>query len=472
MQQTSQNRLSFAIASQSSICYKVSMAMDTFPPSGDNETNESLQENLPEKVVLVGMVFSGSAGGETEAERSLEELALLAESAGAVVAGSALQKRAKPEGATYVGKGKLQEVRDACDALDAGTIIFDDELSGAQIRNIEDATGRKILDRTMLIMDIFAGRAKSREGRLQVELAQQKYRLSRLVGMGKSLSRQGGGIGTRGPGESKLESDRRHIARRVKILSDAIAEIRVQRQRTRDARRQEDVFSIAFVGYTNAGKSTLINALCDSTLYTEDRVFATLDPAVRRLPLDAGLQAVAVDTVGFIRKLPHHLIDAFKSTLEEAAQADMIVHVVDAADPDRLRHMEVVEGILQDLDASRLPRITVFNKTDLVEPALTSSVMAMPGASEAEHVLEVSAVTGRGLDRLREVLRERVGSSTVRIRILVPYAESGLMDELHRTARVVSVNYRDDAIEADIIITPSRLSRISAYRIRENETHI
>ena len=446
--------------------------MDTLASQNHNGTEDSGQENQPEKVVLVGVSFSGASGGEDEAERSLEELALLAESAGAVVVGTALQRRAKPEGATYVGKGKLQEIRDACEALDAGTIIFDDELSGAQIRNIEDATGRKIIDRTLLIMDIFAGRAKSREGRLQVELAQQKYRLSRLVGMGKSLSRLGGGIGTRGPGESQLESDRRHIARRVKILSDAIAEVRVQRQRTRDARRQEDVFSIAFVGYTNAGKSTLINALCDSELYTEDRVFATLDPAVRRLPLDAGLQTVAVDTVGFIRKLPHHLVDAFKSTLEEAAQADMIVHVVDAADPDRLRHMEVVEEILQELGAALLPRITVFNKIDRVESSLTESVLTMPGTHAPENVLEVSAVTGRGLDRLRSLLRERVGAGTVRIRVRIPYAESGMMDELHRTARILSVVYRDDAIEAEIVIPPSRMSRVSAYRIRENETHI
>jgi GTP-binding protein HflX len=298
-----------------------------------------------------------------------------------------------------------------------------------------------------------------------VELAQQKYRLSRLVGMGKSLSRLGGGIGTRGPGESQLESDRRHIARRVKILNDALAEVRGQRQRTRDARRQLDVFAIAFVGYTNAGKSTLINALCDSELYVEDRVFATLDAAVRRLPIDAGIQTVAVDTVGFIRKLPHHLVEAFKSTLEEAALADLIVHVVDAADPDHLRQMEVVEGILRDLEAADRPRITVFNKSDRVEPA-SSAVVMLPGAQSQDNVLEVSAVTGMGLDRLRAVLREKAGAAAIRIKLRIPYTESGLVDELHRTARVESLAYLEDVIEMEVVISPSRLFRVAPYRIR------
>ncbi|MBP7401166.1 MAG: GTPase HflX [Clostridia bacterium] len=431
------------------------------------DSTDTRDPDAPERVVLVGVSFSGDAGAEDEAERSIEELALLAESAGAVVVGQALQRRERPDGATFVGRGKLEEIRDACEALDAGTVVFDDELSGAQIRNIEDATGRKVLDRTLLIMDIFAQRARSREGRLQVELAQQKYRLSRLVGMGKSLSRLGGGIGTRGPGESRLESDRRHIARRVKILSDAIEDVRSQRQRTRENRRQSEVFTIAFVGYTNAGKSTLINALCDSSLYAEDRVFATLDPAVRKLPLDAGVQAVAVDTVGFIRKLPHHLVEAFKSTLEEAVMADLIVHVVDAADPDRLRQMEVAEGILDELGASDRPRLTVFNKTDRVGVPDGISVLALPGSRLPDNVFEVSAVTGQGVDRLRAALRERAGAGTLRTRLRIPYRDSGMVDELHQTARVESLEYREDSIEMTVVIPVSRLARIEPYRVRD-----
>ncbi len=444
------------------------MTADKNGYEGTKRTEPTPEKDSPERVILIGVVFEPDPGGEEEAERSMSELALLAESAGAVVAGRALQKRVKPDAVTYIGKGKLMEVSDAADALNAGTLVFDDELSGAQLRNIEEQTGRKVLDRTLLIMDIFAGRAKSREGRLQVELAQQRYRLSRLVGIGKGLSRQGGGIGTRGPGESRLESDRRHIARRIKILSDAIAEVRGQRERTREGRRQSEIFSIAFVGYTNAGKSTLINALCDTSLYTEDRVFATLDPAVRRLPLDASVQAVAVDTVGFIRKLPHHLVDAFKSTLEEAVLADLIVMVVDASDPDRLRQIEVVEEILRGLDAADRPRLTVFNKTDRAGLPDGTSVLPLPEERMPSDVFEVSAITGQGLERLRAALRARAEAGTVRIRLRIPYAESGLVDELHRSARVESLSYSPDGIEIDAVVPVSRLTRFTRFQVQDS----
>ncbi len=422
-----------------------------------------------ERVVLIGVAFDDLRHDEEETERSLDELALLAESAGAQVVGRATQKRAKPDVATFIGSGKLEEVRDAALETQADTLLFDEELSGAQLRNIEDATGLKILDRTLLILDIFAARAKSREGRLQVELAQQRYRLSRLVGIGKQLSRLGGGIGTRGPGETRLESDRRHIARRIKFLSEQIETLREQRERTREQRRQADVYSIAFVGYTNAGKSSLINALCDACLYTEDRVFATLDPAVRRLPLDAGIQTVAVDTVGFIRKLPHHLVDAFKSTLEEAVLADLIVHVVDAADPDRARQIEIVEGILHDLGAGSRPRVTVFNKADLILPATESPPVTPPAGNGSCDRIEVSARTGSGLDRLRQILRARAELETIHVRLGIPYGESRLVEELHRAGRVEALRYESEWIELEVVLPLSRLVRYAAFRIRERE---
>jgi len=336
-------------------------------PSTDNA------QTHPEKAVLVGLVDTRKPVIEMETERSVEELALLARTAGAEVVGSAIQRKSGIDNATFIGKGKLQEIRTACEELGAELLIFDDELSGSQIRNIEEATGLKVIDRTLLILDIFARRAQSKEGKLQVELAQQRYRYSRLVGMGESLSRLGGGIGTRGPGESKLETDRRHIKRRIDLLKATLAEVGERRDRIREKRRDSDAVVIAVVGYTNAGKSTLINRLCASDLYTEDMLFATLDSAARKLVLPDGLEAVLIDTVGFIRKLPHHLIDAFKSTLEELVVADIIMHVVDSSDEDLARHMEIVEDLLTQLNASAKPRITVFNKIDLSGPSVPIS---------------------------------------------------------------------------------------------------
>lgn len=326
-----------------------------------------------EKAVLIGVVNTSKPVLENEIERSIEELALLAKTAGAEVVGCAIQRRHGFDNATFIGKGKLQEINAACDELQAETLIFDDELSGSQIRNIEQATGRKVIDRTLLILDIFAQRAQSKEGKLQVELAQQKYRYSRLIGFGESLSRLGAGIGTRGPGESKLETDRRHIKRRIDYLKAAINEIGERRDRIREKRRESDAVIIAVVGYTNAGKSTLINRLCASDLFAKDMLFATLDSAARRLILPDGLEAILIDTVGFIRKLPHNLIEAFKSTLEELVFADIILHVVDSSDEDLARHMEIVEDLLVQLNAASKPRITVFNKTDIVGSHMQSS---------------------------------------------------------------------------------------------------
>ena len=333
--------------------------MDIYQPAlaGSGQTSQ-------ETAVLVGLALSNSPLALDEAERSLAELAELARTAGAKVAASALQRRQSPDPAYLIGRGKLEEIRETCRQLEASLIIFDDELSGSQIRNIEQLSGCKVIDRTMLILDIFAGRAQSREGKLQVELAQQKYRLSRLVGMGQALSRLGGGIGTRGPGESQLESDRRHINRRINYLKRALTEVSERRDRTRQQRQESDLLTIAVVGYTNAGKSTLINRLCSTELITADQVFATLDPAVRRLILPDHDEVLLIDTVGFIRKLPHELVEAFQSTLEEVTGADAILQVIDASDPDAASQIAIVEDLLVRLSAAGKPRFFVFNKTD------------------------------------------------------------------------------------------------------------
>jgi len=508
------------------------------------KTSSENSETHPEKAVLVGLVDTSKQVIENEVERSIEELALLAGTAGAQVVGSAVQRRRGIDNATFVGKGKLQEIKAACEELGAELIIFDDELSGSQIRNIEEATGLKVIDRTLLILDIFAKRAQSKEGKLQVELAQQKYRYSRLVGFGESLSRLGGGIGTRGPGESKLETDRRHINRRIDLLKKALAEVGERRDRIREKRRDSDAVVIAVVGYTNAGKSTLINRLCASDLFAEDMLFATLDSAARKLVLPDGLEAVLVDTVGFIRKLPHNLIEAFKSTLEELVVADVILHVVDSSDEDLPRHMEIVEDLLIQLNASAKPRITVFNKIDIPD----SSAQAVPvfpiggaievdseevkakeietkeietegikiegiktgadisaekrkkpasdsGSKESDKeqnqtghspqlsertysfknpsfnikdgiVVQVSAVTGDGIDALLEVIKQQVEKAKTKITIMLPYKDAGVLDFIRKNGNVEEVEYLDTMIRAVIRIPPSKLAYIDQYMIK------
>ncbi|HBP37904.1 MAG TPA: GTPase HflX, partial [Clostridiales bacterium] len=364
-----------------------------------------------ETAILAGLALDGSPAALDESERSLAELAELARTAGAQVAGSVLQRRAAPDAAYYIGRGKIGEIKAACQTQDASLVIFDDELSGSQIRNIEKMIGCKVIDRTLLILDIFAQRAQSREGKLQVELAMQQYRLSRLVGMGQSLSRLGGGIGTRGPGESQLESDRRHINRRIHFLKQELADVAARRDRTRQKRRENEMLTFAVVGYTNAGKTTLINRLCDTALLTADQVFATLDPAVRRLHLGEQGDVLLIDTVGFIRKLPHQLIDAFHSTLEEVTGADAILQIIDASDPDAATQMAVVEDLLNRLDAAGKPRFLVFNKTDRLpagpdqadpdqidrDPTgLTPQLTAALPAGQHRQAFLISAATGDG----------------------------------------------------------------------------
>ena len=304
------------------------------------------QMDQTERAIVVGVWLRGQQD-EQSAVTSLDELSELVEAAGAVVVGSLIQKRERIDSATVIGSGKLAEASAAAEELDATTLVFDMELSGSQLRNIQDETKLKILDRTLVILDIFARRARSSEGQLQVELAQLKDRASRLTGMGQVLSRLGGGIGTRGPGETQLETDRRHISRRIHALSEQLKKVRRRRERTRNQRQQSDVFSVAVVGYTNAGKSTLVNQLCDAELLTMDQVFATLDPTARRLKTDAGWPIVLIDTVGFIRNLPHHLVEAFQATLEEVTNCDLVLQVTDLSDPDAINQAEIVQ---QELD--------------------------------------------------------------------------------------------------------------------------
>jgi len=346
-----------------------------------------------ERAVLVGVIESSKDEG------SMEELKALAETAGAYVVGVVTQRRKGIDSAHYIGKGKLEELKAFIEANQIDVVIVNDELSGSQIKNMEDILGVKIVDRTCLILDIFARRARTRESKLQVELAQLKYRLPRLVGLGGQLSRLGGGIGTRGPGETKLETDRRHIQDRIKAIEKKLSKIERHRNLYRQRRAKNRVPVISIVGYTNAGKSTLFNALTKAKSYVEDKLFATLDTSARRLILSSGRQAILVDTVGFIRDLPHDLVEGFKSTLEEVRYSDLLLHVIDITSPDMDEKIRVVEKVLSELDAIDIPRLDVFNKIDLVE---TGSIV------NNKRAIYVSAKTGIGLEALKEAIERQL----------------------------------------------------------------
>ena len=417
-------------------------------------------EDQKEKAILVGLYTeSGEAAAEV-AERSLDELQELAEAAGAIVLSRALQHRATEDSATFIGKGKLDEIAQASRELDATTLIFDDELTGSQIRNIEEQSGLKVVDRTFLILDIFAQRAKSREGKLQVELAQQQYRMSRLQGLGQALSRLGGGIGTRGPGESQLESDRRHISRRVHTLKQALKEVAVRRQQTRQQRQNNDILTIAVVGYTNAGKSTLLNTLTHANLLTLDQVFATLDPAARRLELPDQQPVILIDTVGFIRKLPHQLVDAFRSTLEEVTQADVILQLIDASDPQAEVQRDVVEQLLNELGAAGKPRLVVLNKIDLLGPFERTRLQTLAGR---EQPIEISARTGEGLEDLIAAIGRLAAESFVPVSLLLPYAKTGWISRMEQQGKIDRIDYREDGIAVEAHV------RVALYRALQQE---
>lgn len=374
--------------------------------------------------------------GEFDADASLAELYELVRSAGAEPIGAMTQKRTSPSAATCVGSGMMLELADFCKKYEADLIVFDRELTPTQIRNIEKIGGVRAVDRTMLILDIFASRAKSREGKLQVELAQLKYMLPRLSGSGASLSRLGGGIGTRGPGESKLETDRRHIRRRIDTLNDQLKKMEARRGQANRRRKKDGIVTVALVGYTNAGKSTLMNALTGAGVLEEDRLFATLDPTARALTLPGGDRVLLIDTVGFVRRLPHHLVQAFKSTLEQAATADVILNVCDASSPEAPVHLDVTRKLLAELGCAGRPVISVLNKCDLVPD--------IGGIPMIGNAVRVSARTGEGIGRLLETVEENLPSRTERMRLLLPFSQTGLEAEIRRNGAVESEEYTEE----------------------------
>ena len=389
-----------------------------------------------ERVILVGVSLADS----DDAEQSLDELEELARTAGALCVGRVLQKREQMHPATYLGRGKTGELKDLIWETQADGIICDDELSPAQIGNLKDELGVKIMDRTLLILDIFAARASTSEGKIQVELAQLKYRQSRLTGLGTSLSRLGGGIGTRGPGEKKLEMDRRLIKGRISQLTRELKEVKRHRQLTRESRAKSRIPVIAIVGYTNAGKSTLLNALTGAGILAEDKLFATLDPTTRNLKLPGGQEVLLTDTVGFIRKLPHHLIEAFKSTLEEAKYADLLLHVVDASNPQMDQQMHVVYETLRELEASDKPVITAFNKKDRFVGEYA------PRDFQAERTAFISAKTGEGVEELLACVEDVLREQKVEIEQVYPYSDAGKIQLIRKYGELEKEEYTQDGI--------------------------
>ena len=382
-----------------------------------------------------------------------DELSELAKTAGAEDLARVLQKREAYEPATVIGEGKLAEVKELCGSLGAELLIFDCELTASQIRNVEDETDVRVIDRTMLILDIFAGRAVSREGKLQVELAQLKYRLPRLMGIGASLSRLGGGIGTRGPGETQLETDRRHIRRRIDKLSAELKELEERRGYARDRRKKDSVQVGAIVGYTNAGKSTLLNLLTGADVLAEDKLFATLDPTSRAIELPDGRSLLLVDTVGLIRRLPHHLVEAFKSTLEESACADIIIHVCDVSDPEAAEKADVTLKTLADLGAAEIPVVTVLNKCDL----LTENI------PEDDSTVKISAKKAQGIDRLLKVVAANLPETAKRMKLLLPYDKAGFTAKLRENGKVFTEEYTETGVLVDALVDQMLIKQMSQY---------
>ena len=406
----------------------------------------------PERAILISVDT-----GEFDTQISLDELSELAKTAGAEVVAQMSQKLPAPNPAVFIGTGKMEEIADFCKSNEIDLIIADSELSPSQIKNIEEFANVRVIDRTMLILDIFAMRAKSREGKLQVELAQLKYTLPFLTGKGTTLSRLGGGIGTRGPGESKLESDKRHIRGRIHNLSEELQEVEKRRNILRSRRKKDRVISVAIVGYTNAGKSTLMNKLTDAGVLSEDKLFATLDPTARKLTLPNGQDVMLIDTVGLIRRLPHKLVDAFKSTLEEAKNADIILNVCDASSDECSEHLEVTESLLKELGCENIPVISVMNKCDLIPdlydiPVIGKAVM-------------ISAKNGDGIDKLLSEIENTLPKTKSRVNLLIPFNMGSVIADIRRDGLIYSESYNENGTVIDALVGVEYLKNIHQYII-------
>ena len=419
---------------------------------------EILDHKPQERAVLVGLNAACFTSAQTATDETLEELEALLETAGGFCTGKVLQNRATPDPHSFIGEGKAQEVKMLVEFTGSTMVVFDNELSPGNIRALEEIIGVTVLDRSALILDIFAQRAKTKEGRLQVELAQYQYLLPRLSGMGKSLSRQGGGIGTRGPGETKLESDRRHIRERIDRLRGELEQVRQVRAVQRERRIKNSMPVVAIVGYTNAGKSTLLNRLTGAGIPANNRLFDTLDTTSRMLTVSDTLDVILSDTVGFIAKLPHHLVDAFRATLEELEYADLLLHVIDAADPNREEHIAVVDRLIAKLAKPGTKVLRCYNKADLV---------AAEDIPVGEDVVKMSAKSGMGMEDLLRAIEAAIGKTHHRITVTLPYSMGGMVETLHNNAQVIATDYTADGIMVETIVDDILYGRLKQYITEE-----
>ena len=414
----------------------------------------TFEEHVQERAVLVGLNADLFTKEQTATEETLEELEALLETAGGFCTGKVLQNRHTPDSHSFIGEGKALEVKMLVEATASTMVVFDNELSPKNIRALEEIIGVTVLDRSALILDIFAQRAKTKEGRLQVELAQYKYLLPRLSGMGTSLSRQGGGIGTRGPGETKLESDRRHIRERINRLENELEQVRKVRSVQRERRMKNSVPVVAIVGYTNAGKSTLLNQLTGAGIPANNRLFDTLDTTSRQLTVSDNLDVILSDTVGFIAKLPHHLVNAFHATLEELEYADLLLHVIDASDPNRDEHIAVVDRLISKLAKPETPVLQVYNKADLIYPE---------DLPHGENIVPISAKKGMNMDGLLQSIEKALAHARHHCVVVLPYSMGGMVETLHNNAQVKSTDYTADGIEMEVILDDILYGRLREY---------
>ena len=419
---------------------------------------ENFEYQIKERAVLVGLNADCFTQAQTATDETLEELEALLETAGGFCTAKILQNKHTPDPHSFIGEGKAQEVRMLVEATNSTMVVFDNELSPSNIRALEEIMGVPVLDRSALILDIFAQRAKTKEGRLQVELAQYKYLLPRLSGMGKNLSRQGGGIGTRGPGETKLESDRRHIRERISRLQSELEQVRQVRGVQRERRMKNSVPVVAIVGYTNAGKSTLLNQLTDAGIPANNRLFDTLDTTSRQLTVSDNLDVILSDTVGFIAKLPHHLVDAFRATLEELEYADLLLHVIDSSDPNREEHIQVVDSLIAKLAKPGTPVLRCYNKADLVEKTEIPI---------GEDVVAISAKKGYGMEQLLQAIENALGKKCHHVVLTLPYSMGGMVDTLHSNAKVHCVDYTAEGIVVDTVVDEILYGRLKEYITKE-----